>query len=99
MQSKVKAPDLADENDVSRVKSNESKPDLEPKATPWFQKWGTVSQITSALISFATLSVAVYGLSAASPFFQEQAADGSERPFGVRINSANQEYRGAENRT
>ncbi|MBA8801610.1 hypothetical protein FHW77_005366 [Agrobacterium sp. RC10-4-1] len=72
MQSKVKAPDLADENDVSRVKSVESKPDLEPKATPWFQKWGTVSQITSALISFATLSVAVYGLSAASPFFKNK---------------------------
>lgn len=71
MQSKVKAPDLADENDVSQGKSVDSKPDLEPKATPWFQKWGTVSQITSALISFATF----------------------------RINSANQEYRGAENRT
>lgn len=73
MQPELKAPESIDDRKASIEEAVDSKKaDSEPKSTPWFQKWGTVSQIASAAFSFATLSAAIYGLSAASPFFKNK---------------------------
>jgi len=60
-------PKASTEEEVSFKKA-----DLEPKVSPWFQRWGTVSQMASAVISLATLSAAIYGLNAASPIFKNK---------------------------